>query len=310
MARYKKMEMFIRKYSGREFTSAEINLIKEVISTYPKLSQRELASTICELIGWTTPSGIPKSKTCNDFLRKLESEGEIRLPEVGRQGRNKAKGIKKYITEDEDISWMDTSTVTECGTLTLAMARPGESLRRWRAYIRAFHMLGDATVHGNRICYTVKCEGRDIGCIQFSASAWALAARDELIGWTAADRQARLHLVINNSRMLIMPWVHVKDLGSRILSLAAKQVARDWLSEYCYKPVLLETFVDTSYFRGTIYKASNWVLAGQTKGRGRNDRLGEFALSVKDIYLYPLRRDYREILTGNKPYVRREPDEF
>jgi hypothetical protein len=304
------MEKIIRKYSGRDFTSAEINLIKEVVSTYPKLSQRELASTICELIEWKTPRGIPKGKPCNDFLRKLEAEGEIRLPEVGRQGSNRGTRTKKYIAEDEDLSWIDTSTVTECGALSLEIARPGESLRRWRTYIKAFHMLGDAIVNGSRLCYTVKCEGRDIGCLQFSASAWALAARDELIGWTAADRKARLHLVINNSRALIMPWVHVKYLGSRILSLAAKQVAKDWLREYCFKPVLLETFVDTSHFRGTIYKASNWILAGQTKGRGRNDRLGEFALSVKDIYLYPLRRDYREVLTGNKPYTRRDPDEL
>jgi hypothetical protein len=109
--------------------------------------------------------------------------------------------------------------------------------------------------------------------------------------------------------MLILPWVHANDLGSRILSLAAKQVVLDWLNEFCFEPVLLETFVDTSRYRGTIYKASNWIFIGQTKGRGRNDRRGEYLLSVKDIFLYPLCRDFRDKLLGKKPYGKRDPDE-
>jgi hypothetical protein len=302
------MENYI-EYSGRVFCAEEITLLKEIVLTYPKLSQKELASTICEILEWTAPSGRPKKDACLGFLRKLESDGEISLPMIKPCGPKKGCGIKRHIAEDEDISWMDTREVTECGELTLAIARPGESLRRWRAYIRAFHVLGDANVNGSRICYTVRSEGRDVGCLQFSASAWALAERDEMIGWSAADKKARLHLVLNNSRALILPWAHMRYLGSRMLALAAKQIVRDWLDLYCYEPVLLETFVDVSVYRGTIYKASNWIRAGQTKGRGRNDRAGERALSVKDIYLLPLRRDFKEILTGKKPCKARDPED-
>ncbi|MCL1985003.1 MAG: DUF4338 domain-containing protein [Betaproteobacteria bacterium] len=303
------MEMNIKKYSGKVFSAEEMSLLKEIVLTYPKLSQIEIASTVCEVLEWTAPNGRPKRDACLAFLRKLESDGEISLPMLKPCGVKKGTRLKKHMTEDEDISWMDTRSVTECGALTLAIARPGESLRRWRAYIRAFHMLGDANVTGSRICYTVNSEGRDLGCVQFSASAWALEARDEFIGWTVADKKERLHLVLNNSRTLIFPWVRVNGLGSRILSLAAKQVARDWLNIYYYEPVLLETFVDVSFFRGTIYKASNWMRIGQTKGRGRNDRENKRDLSVKDIYLYPLHKDFREILAGKKPCKVRDPED-
>ena len=303
------METSIREFSGRTFSSADIELIQETVSTYPKLSQRELASTISELLEWTLPSGRPKKDTCLAFLRKLNAEGAIKLPSL-REAHKKGKRLSKYTTEGEDISWMDMRTVTECGPLTLTISRPGESLQRWRAYIRAFHMLGDASVVGSKIYYTIASEGRDLGCMQFSASAWALEARDEWIGWTTADKKARLHLVLNNSRTLIFPWVRVNGLGSRMLSLAARQITRDWMETYCYEPVLLETFVDTSRFRGTIYKAANWTHLGDTKGRGRNDRHAEKLLTEKAIYVYPLRRDFREVLKGEKPWKVVNPDDM
>jgi len=304
------METSIMDFSGRTFSSADISLIKEIVLTYRKLSQGELASTISEILEWTTPNGNPKRTSCLRLLQKLETEGVITLPPLNECYTKKGRKIARSTSDDEDISWMDTSTVTECGPLALIIARRGESLRRWRAYIRAFHVLGDAYAAGSRIYYTVMSEGRDIGCIQFSASAWALADRDEWIGWTMSDRKARLHLVINNSRTLILPWIQAKNLGSRILSLAAKQVVRDWVTEFCYEPVLLETFVDTEFFRGTIYKAANWTYLGNTKGRGRNDRYTEKLLSEKAIYVYPLRKDFRSVLKGDKPWKAVNPDDL
>jgi hypothetical protein len=135
-----------------------------------------------------------------------------------------------------------------------------------------------------------------LGCLLFSASAWALAARDEWIGWSKVDRSLRLNLIVNNTRFLIFPWVRVKNLASKALSLAAKRIRCDWQARYGYSPVLLETFVDMEKYHGTCYKAANWVLLGQTAGRGRMDRYTKHLSTPKLIYMYPLQRDFRAIL--------------
>jgi hypothetical protein len=170
-------------------------------------------------------------------------------------------------------------------------------------------MLGHSEGYGARLKYFIQTEGKDIGCLQFTASAWALSARDKWIGWTEKDKKARLHLVINNSRFLVLPWVHVNNLGSRVLSLAARQIQKDWLRVYYYVPVMLESFVDTAYYQGTSYKAANWVYLGHTQGRGRNDRYEERLLTKKAIYVYPLEKKFREILKGELPCKVVCPDE-
>lgn len=145
--------------------------------------------------------------------------------------------------------------------------------------------------------------------MQFSASSWALAEREKWIGWTVDDRKARLHLIVNNSRFLIFPWVHIRNLASKALSLAAKQIQEDWLRKYCYALVLLETFVVLEHFTGTCYKAANWIYLGETKGRGRMDRHTERALSKKAIFMYPLQDDSKAVLKGEKACKAVKPDE-
>ncbi|MCL1791937.1 MAG: DUF4338 domain-containing protein [Peptococcaceae bacterium] len=297
-----------REYSGREFSAEDIDLIKQTVAAYPKLSQRELASTVCELIGWVQENGNPKRVQCVNFLRKMADDGEIRLPEPRKvKARNDCKsGCRTLVTES---TWQDTSEVYECSAIHLEIARPGESLKRWRAYVREYHILGDPHVHGSQIRYTIKGDGmRDLGCMLFSASSWALSPRDEWIGWSLEDRRTRLHLVVNNSRFLLYPWVRVKNLASRALGQAARQIQEDWLREYCYAPVLMETFVDAPY-KGTSYKASNWIYLGETKGRGRNDRHTQRQLTKKAIYVLALQRDFRAVLKGERPCKAVDPDD-
>jgi len=300
------MEEAIREYSGRKFSAEEISLIISTTQSYPKLSQKEMASTICELIGWVTPNGKPKRLQCVGYLRQLEQEGMIKLPAV-RANKAYTKKLQPTINDRsvvEDIG----SKVTECGKIRLEIARPGDTLTRWRKYVSTYHTLGDPTVRGSQIRYIITSEGQDLGCLLFSASSWALAPREEWIGWTTSDRKSRLHLIINNSRFLVLPRVRIKNFGSMALSLAARQIQKDWLEEYCYAPVLLETFVEPPY-KGTSYKASNWMYLGETKGRGRNDRYTEKLLTQKSIYVLPLQRDFRAILKGEKPWKAVNPDE-
>jgi hypothetical protein len=171
-----------------------------------------------------------------------------------------------------------------------------------------YHELGDPHVYGSQIRYIIKSEEQDLGCLLFSGSSWALEPRESWIGWTPEEKKRHLHLIVNNSRFLILPWVRVKNLASRALSMAARRLQKDWLEHYCYAPVLLETFVDYPY-KGTSYKAANWIYLGETKGRGRNDRNKEYALTQKSIYVLPLQKDFRAILKGEKPFKAVNPDD-
>jgi hypothetical protein len=273
---------------------------------YPKLSQRELASTVCELIGWITPNGKPKRVQCGEFLRKLETEGMISLPAIRERPKKQNREISTPVPENTTDSITETQEIRNCGALSLEIVYPGKRLAQWRKYVHDYHKLGDPKVPGSQIRYMVTSEGHDLGCLLFSGSSWALAQREKWIGWTSEEKKDRLHLIVNNSRFLILPRVQVKNLASRALSMASRRIQRDWLDEYCYAPVLLETFVEPPY-KGTCYKASNWIYIGETLGRGRNDRHNEWALTQKSIYVLPLQRDFRAVLKGEKPWKAVEP---
>lgn len=301
------MDNTIMVFSGRKFTSEDINLIKWTRKKYAHLSRSELAGTVCEFLDWTTPTGRAKISQCVAFLEKLEVEGIIELPPIVTKFKKSRASI---VIPDYNI---DTTPITgelkNFEPIYLDIARAGGELKLWRKYVNDYHMLGDKQVFGSRLHYFVKSGEIKLGCIQFSASSWALESRDKWIGWSIEDRKARLHLIINNSRFLIFPWVNIKNLASKALALAINQIQEDWLREYCYAPVLLETFVDLSHFTGTCYKASNWIYLGETKGRGRMDRKHKNEVSRKAIYMYPLQKDFKECLKGLKSYKVVNPDE-
>ncbi|MDD4637521.1 MAG: DUF4338 domain-containing protein [Bacteroidales bacterium] len=301
------MDKTIMVYSGRNFTSEDIELIKWTRKKYPQLSRTELTRTICEFLEWTTPAGRAKTPQCRAFLELLEKSGLIELPplELAKQRRPLNSKMIEFKIDKTPI----TSELKEIEPIHLEIARAGKDLKRWREYVNEYHMLGDKKVFGSRLAYFIKSGDTRLGCLQFSASSWAMSSRDEWIGWTVQDRKQRLHLILNNSRFLILPWINVKNLASKVLSLAIKQIQEDWLREYCYAPVLLETFVDTSHFAGTCYKASNWIYLGETQGRGRMDRKKEYGLSRKAIYMYPLQKDFKDCLKGIKPYKTVNPDD-
>jgi hypothetical protein len=302
------MDDTIRVFSGRTFSSEDIELIKWTKNKYPKLSRVELAKTLCEFWEWTTPAGLPKRVQCVAFLEKLELEGIITLPPK-RQKKPAASKRENQQNEDRQSYVEINGSVKDFKQIRLEIAVQGTSLKRWKAYVDKYHMLGEKAVYGSRLQYFIKSGDIELGCMQFSASSWALEHRDKWIGWTVDDRKARLNLIVNNSRYLIFPWVHIKNLASKALSIAARQIQEDWLREYCYAPVLLETFVDLDHFEGICYKAANWNYLGETKGRGRYDRNKEYAFSKKAIFMYPLQEDFKEVLKGERPFKAVNPDE-
>lgn len=281
---------------GRDFTAFDLWVVTETVSRFPKLSQTELANTICENLQWVAPNGRNKVGSCLQLLERLSAEGRIQLPKKQNLGNRTSREVTP--TAKTDAPADITGNLADVGAgLKPVLERYEVSL--WNQYVERYHTLGYKLPFGAHQRYFIfSNRSQPLGCILFSASAWALKDRDQWIGWTETDRSKRLHLVVNNTRFLIFPWVHVKNLASKALSLAVKRVGYDWQDRYGYSPVLLETFVDPEEYRGTCYKAANWVMLGRTAGRGRMDRQKQYLSSPKHIYVYPLHRDFRAILRG------------
>jgi hypothetical protein len=179
------------------------------------------------------------------------------------------------------------------------VADTGPSADLWRTLLHCHHYLGFSTRVGKSIAYLASDRrGRPVGALLFGAAAWKTAGRDEFIGWTAAQRGRNLDLVVNNMRFLIPPWIRVPHLASHVLGLALRRIGADWQRKYGHPAALAETFVDTERFAGTCYRAANWMHVGSTTGRTRNDVRHSIRAPVKDVYVYPLRRDFRRLLTG------------
>ena len=227
-------------------------------------------------------------------LLRMERDGLLTLP-AATHSYTPSRGAAFTTASDPQPELRCPCPKTDV-TLNRVATRVDSKL--WNELVARYHYLGYRPLPGAQIRYMVKHGETLLGALGFGAAAWKVAARDSFIGWTPDQRTARLHLVVNNARFLILPWIHVPNLASRILSLAARQVYRDWPELYGYQPVLLETFVERKRFAGTCYKAANWIHAGRTTGRGKLDTHHRRNIPVKDVYLYPLSRRFRRILTG------------
>ncbi len=175
----------------------------------------------------------------------------------------------------------------------------------WDGLIERYHYLGHSPLSGAQVRYLIHCDQALVGAIGFGAAAFKLKARDQWIGWEPTQRERRRDWIVNNRRFLILPWIRVRNLASHILAKAARQVQQDFLQQYGYAPVLLETFVEQGRFSGGCYRAANWIPVGQTAGRGRNDRTTcterkqrGTPLPIKQVWLYPLRKNVRQYLHG------------
>lgn len=292
--------------AGRKITAEDLEHIKWARATYPNLSRTELAGTVCHIIEWLTPAGRAKVQQCLALFEHLESQNILDLPPKRKQ-KPQAKVSKSTKVQplDLDQSIVDDD-IRELEPIKLDIAATQASLKRWRYCVNQYHILGDKRVFGSRLQYFIKSGERELGCMQISASAYALAMRDRWIGLDKHQKE-HLHLIVNQNRFLIFPWVKVKNLATKALSRLTKQLKLDWTTAYGYAPVLLETFVDLDQFRGTCYQAANWKYIGQTKGTGRTRRKG-IGLSKKAIYVYPLHRKFRSYLKGELAYQVIDPD--
>jgi hypothetical protein len=186
----------------------------------------------------------------------------------------------------------------EAFELTLTLVERGTS-GIWNEYIDRYHYLGYKTLGGEQLRYFVRHGDELVGLVGFGASAWKVGARESFIGWSSGQKEKNLYRVVNNARFLILPWVQIKNGASKILSMVERRLPVDWEARYGYRPVLLETYVQKDKFRGTCYKAANWIHVGDTQGRGRGDRHHNVKVPIKGIWLKPLCQDFRKILCSD-----------
>lgn len=285
--------------SGRFFTAQELQEVQDIVRMFPRLSKTELALTLCENLSWFTASGSYKVDSARQLLDKLASSGVVTVPSKREYKSSGKRALSEY-NLDTDPSSELVGSVGDFEPLEIKPVRDQSEMHLWNEYVDRYHILGYKRPFGAHQRYFIISteKGLRLGCLLFSASAWALASRDRWIGWEAVDRSQRLHLILNNSRFLLFPWVHVRNLASKALSLVAKQIRGDWAERYHYSPVLLETFVDKTLYNGTCYRAANWLCLGETCGRGRMDRHTKRQLTAKLIYVYPLVGNFRACLAG------------
>ena len=287
-------------FAGRTFGVHELELMRQISRDYAGLGLTEIARTVCELLDWKRPSGGLKNHECRLLLERLRDNGYLRLPAARALGPRGARKVELSEASKQAAQLAGSAGAYE--PLRLIQVGPGSNdSSLWREYVERYHYLGYRAPVGAQLRYLVRTGspargGEVLACLGWTSPAWKMAARDTWIGWTAAQRERNLQYIVNNSRFLILPWVQVKGLASKILAHCARKSPRDCECLYGYRPLLLETLVDAERFNGTCYRAANWIHAGQTKGRGRMDASHLSAAPIKNIFLYPLCRNVQVTL--------------
>ena len=282
------------RLSGRAFDGADLERIRQAVREADPPLRAEIARRVCQVLDWRDVQGRPKLMSARVGLLRLHRAGLIELPAPTRRNGN-----GRALVQGPD-RWPEPVPVErrlgELSGLRLEAVTDQRVSRLWNGLIDRYHYLGYTPLPGAQLRYLIQWDGGVLGAIGFGAAAWKVAARDRWIGWGRAAREAHLGRVLNNARFLILPWVRVKHLASKVLSLAARRVTEDFPARYGEPLVLLETFVETPRFAGTCYRAANWQSLGETSGRGKLDRHHRAALPRKGVYVYPLRADFRAAL--------------
>ncbi len=287
-----------RVIHGRLITTAEVAEVRQLIADHPEWTRTQLSMEVCARWQWRNAKGQLRDIACRTVLLRLHRAGILVLP-PGRNSSYNERRHRRITDVPHEIAPL-AGTLADHTPLSLIIPRPGSPEDRlFVALVQRYHYLGFKPVPGENLRYlALAAHGRPVACLLFAAAAWKVAARDRFIGWSPTTRAARLRLLANNTRFLIPPWVRVPHLASHVLSRVRRRIAADWQEKYGHRLCLLETFVDTSRFRGTCYRAAHWQYLGQTTGRTRNDRYSRLQTSIKDLYVYPLHPLFRQELTS------------
>jgi len=279
------------RYCGRTFSADQIERIRHLIADSPQLNRVQLSRAVCDLFGWFRPDGQRKEMSCRVAMLRMHRDQLIPLP-APRGGNGNGRTRPRLTPASDPQPPVGPACGTgELGELQLNLVDHRRDSSLWNELIERYHYLGYCPLPGAQLRYFVRNEKQVLALLGFGAAAWKVAPRDHWIGWSPHQRKENLHLIVNNARFLLLPWVRSKNLASRILSLAAKRLPDHWQQKYAYRPLLMETFVEQDRFLGTCYQAANWIKLGYTKGRGKLDVKNEYKLPIKAIYVYPLAKN-------------------
>ena len=289
-------------FSGRRLTRRQIATVQETVALLPKNSRAELCKTICEHLNWKTAKGAYRVGACTGMLLQLESLGILKLPpkdENMAQGKDAAPSR----TSASDPQPVISATLAELGEIHLEPVDDPKERNLWNSLVDRHHYLGYRRPFGPHLRYFLRDgRGRTLGCILFESCSKTLPCRDEWVGWSPRVRDRNRHLLLRNSRFLVLPWVRVNHLASRALGAALRRLADDWEKRHGDRPVLVETFVDHEKYEASSYRASNWQFIGETAGtKGK---------SKKGVYVYALARKCRETLRGERKKKKASPPDF
>jgi hypothetical protein len=283
---------------GRPLPESDLQRLRQWLGEHPDWSRWRLSRELATRWDWRNAAGQLKDMAARTLLVKLHQRGLIELPPRRQVPTNRMRCRSEVPPNLDQPECPIDCSLAQLGELTVSEVSSQPPERGWvRAALDRFHYLGFGGAVGENLQYLVRDhQGRSLACLVFGAAAWKCQDRDRFIGWSAAQRQRNLGLIANNTRFLVLPWVKVWRLASWILGRVSRRLAEDWHAKYGHPIVVLETFVERERFRGTAYRAANWQAVGATAGRTRQDRHTSIQAPIKDIYLYALRRGFREAL--------------
>jgi hypothetical protein len=306
-----KAEMAGAERGDRRISRQELECAQQTVRLCAGLSRKELARTLCEHWGWVTATGAYKVSACLSVLEQWEGQGLLQLPakreSMARCRAQQVGQAEAGPSERTEPGAPLAGGLPEVGSVWLEIAQGPDQSRLWNEYVERYHYLGYRSPVGCFLRYFIQSAVGLLGCLLMAGAAKAVQARDQWIGWDRRGRQQNLPWVINNTRLLIFPWVRINPLGSHVLGQLGRRVRADWQGRWGYEPWLMESFVDPLRFAGTCYQSAGWLQVGTTTGRGVQRPGHIYQSSPKLIYVKGLAEGFRERLCGGPLPRRVEP---
>lgn len=283
-------------FRGRLIREADVVFLRDLIARHPGLSRRRLSVKVCEAWHWVQPNGQPRDMVCRSLLLALHRAGHLQLPVKRLSPPNNAIRHRRVAPVASYDTTPITGTLASLEPLTIDLVRRAEGETLFAHLLSRYHYLGYSRPVGEHLKYLVWAGARPIACLGWSSAPRQLKLRDQLVGAPKDAYRHNLHRIAYNTRFLIVPWAKVPHLASHVLSRVARRLSDDWQALYHHRLDLLESFVDTERFRGTCYQAANWACVGRSVGRGTKSQTAGPAVSIKELWVYPLHPDFRRRL--------------
>ena len=287
------------RYRNREIRATDLDSLRVLLAQHGEGGRKAFPRVVCEAWGWRQANGGWSECACRDLLLRLEERGEIVLP-VRRQARPRRRQLPLWPIDLMPLVGLEVCDPhADLDQIEVRPIAPEERLG-WRLFMARYHYLGYRAPIGEHLLYAAFLDEELVALLGWAAAALHAPLRERYIGWDQPTKRRRLHLVVNNVRFLVLPWVRVRNLASKVLALSVRRLSADWAQRYGHPVYLAETFVDTARFRGTCYRAANWMYLGQTAGRTKHGNTYVRRAAPKALYVYPLAGDARQRLRGSR----------